>query len=314
MLPPDTIVRAASRWIRLLRGSTSNQAASIIRAGSSYTDLTQTQYASGLELLRTLRMIEDEHAGVRLSATIRELPEPETNLLLFESILTLAAPAWLRDADLLVPDPAEVPTDAAALAVTLDLSEASAFTSVRQVHGRIDLAQRALIGSAGELALVQLLEQRWPGSTTHVAQTDDGFGYDVLFRHGSARWHLEVKTTTRRGRLVIYLSRHEHEVSLHDPYWRLVVVGLDNELRLQALATVRDSVLSKRAPLDLNSDSKWQSASHQLTSKDLSAGFSFLDDPLLCDGVVGKQFIPNGGVHLPYRFTWMPNDGVPDQC
>jgi hypothetical protein len=306
MLPPDTVVRAATRWLRLLRASTLGQASSIVRADASFTDLTQTQYLSGLDWLRTLGLVTDHRHGVDLSAAVRGLPEQQISQLLFERILERAAPAWLPDADLLVPDAGELPQDAALLAETLGLSERVAFVAVRHAHGRIDLAERARVGLAGERALVDLLERRWPGSTTHVAQTDDGFGYDVLFRFGNVQWHLEVKSTTRRGRLVIHLSRHEHEVGLCDPDWRLVVVGLDDQLRLQAVATVRHSELFGRAPRDVCAETKWQSASHELTSKDLQQGFSFLDEPAVDQDQTAVQIPSTSSTHMLKAFTWMP--------
>lgn len=304
MLPPDSIVLAATRWLRLLRDSTLGQAFTIIRADASYTDLTQTQYASGLEWLEAVDLLKNGPRGLELSPTVSELPEEQINQLLFERILMRAEPAWLPDADSLVPDPADLPQDAASLANSLGLSEQAAFLLVRHLHGRVDKTERARIGTAGERALVEFLERRWPGSTIHVALTDDGFGYDVLFRHQNAQWHLEVKTTTRRGRLVIYLSRHEHEVGLHDPYWRLIVVGLDDQLLLQAVATVRHSEVLSRAPCDLYTESKWQSASHQLTSKDLHRGLVLTGDNAAAPGFMAE--FSNSTSNLPNAFVWMP--------
>lgn len=74
-------------------------------------------------------------------------------------------------------------------------------------------------GNSSTVAATRL-ERRWPGSTRHVALTDDGLGYDLAFSCRGRTLHLEVKTTGRRGRLVLYLSRHEHEVALLDPDWR----------------------------------------------------------------------------------------------
>lgn len=307
MLPPDNVVRAAVRWLRLLRASTVGQASSIIQADASYTDLTQTQYLSGLDWLRNLGLLSDQRHGVDLPGAVKGLPEEQLSQLLFERILEKAAPAWLPDADLLVPDAGELPQDAASLAETLGLSERVAFVAVRHVHGRIDLAERARVGIAGERALVDLLERQWPGSTTHVALTDDGFGYDVLFRVSNVQWHLEVKSTTRRGRLVIHLSRHEHEVGLHDPNWRLVVVGLDDQLRLQGVATVEHSELFGRAPRDVCAETKWQSASHELTSKDLQRGFSFLDAPVFDLEPTADQVPANSSSYMLKAFTWMPS-------
>jgi len=306
MFPPDTIVLAAARWLRLLRSSTLGQASGIITAGACYADLTQTQYASGLDWLRTLDLLAEGREGLELSTVARELPEEQVDQLLFQRILERVAPAWLADADLLVPDPGELPQDAAGLASRLGLSEGAAFVSIKHLHGRLDLGERARVGAAGERAFVELLESSWPGSSTHVALTDDGFGYDIVFRHRGRQWHLEVKSTTRRGRLVIYLSRHEHEVGIHDPDWRLVVVGLDSQLRLQAVATARHSELLGRAPSDLCTEARWQSVSHEMVSRDLQRGCSFLDEPTRDPNLIANQFLVNGGCQTPSMFTWMP--------
>lgn len=305
MLPAETVILAASRWLRILRTSTVSQAWSLIRADAKYTDLTQTQYASALEWLKAIGLVVAESGGAKLAAFAGILPSAQMNKVLFERSLERAMPAWLPDADLLIPDSSELPQDVAGLAEMLGLSENDALSAVRHVHGRIDLALRAKIGLAGECALIDFLEGRCPGSTVHVANTDDGFGYDVLFQFENKEWHLEVKSTTRRGRLAIYLSRHEHEVGLRDPNWRLVVVGLDEELRLSALATVRYAEVAERAPRDLSIESKWQSASHQLTSKDLVAGLTFLNASLANSSGFHSFFSPYAGSSQK-KFAWMP--------
>ena len=305
MLPPDAIALAGVRWLQLLRTSTFEQASSLLRADPGYTDLTQTQYSSGLEWLIASGLLSGERQNLRLAPSLSSLGGEQLNLIFFQRLLQGAAPAWLPDADILVRNPTELPQDVLSLAATLGLSERTAFASVRRVHGRIDLEQRARIGAAGELALIELLEERWPGSTIHVAKTDDGFGYDILFELRSTQWHLEVKTTTRRGRLVIFVSRNEYEVSIVDPNWRLVVVGLDDHLSLQALATVRHSELFSRAPRDLTAESKWQSASHQLTAADLRRGLSFLD---ALASELGMATSHGDGLIAasPSSFAWMP--------
>jgi hypothetical protein len=281
MLPANAVSRAAARWLRILRTSTFIQAWSVIEADSSYTDLTKTQYASALDWLLALDLLVDGQYGLELATAAKALPQLELNQLFFERSLERAAPAWLPDSDLLIPDETELPQDAAALAQILDLSDQLALLAVRRAHGRVNLAERSAIGLAGERALVGILEDRWPGSTTHVSQTDDGFGYDIVFNHKKIEWHLEVKTTTRRGRLVVYLSRHEHEVGLSDPSWRLIVVGLDDRLQLRTVATAKFAEIAARAPQDRHNYAKWQSTSHHLTDRDVEGGLSFLGDQLL---------------------------------
>jgi hypothetical protein len=280
MLPANAVSLAANRWLRVLRTSTLIQAWSLIQADSSYTDLTITQYASALDWLASVDLLVAGQNGFELATAAKVLPHMQLNQLLFERSLERAAPAWLPDSDLLIPDESELPLDAAALAETLGLSNQLALLAIRRIHGRVDLALRNQIGLAGERALISVLEDRWPGSTTHVSQFDDGFGYDIAFRHQAIEWHLEVKTTTRRGRLVIYLSRHEHEVGLRDPQWRLIIIGLNNELQPRSLATAEFADIAARAPRDCSNDAKWQATSHHLITSDLRDGLSFLDEQL----------------------------------
>jgi hypothetical protein len=299
-------MRAAARWVRLLRRSTLNQAASLIRVDPAYTDITQTQYSSALDWLRLVGFLTEDRDGLILSPATAALPEGETSQLLFERTVQRSAPSWLSDSDLLIPDTNALPQDAAAIAATLGLSDTAALWAIRSIHGRVDVSHRTELGAAGERALIALLEIYWPGATVHVSATDDGFGYDVLFRHAGIEWHLEVKTTLRRGRLVVYVSRHEYEVSLRDPYWQLVVVGL-NERRLPcAVATVQHLTVFARNPRDVSSEARWQSVSHQLMANDLQGGLSFIDVPIeeLRRGLstdVAAQPDPTWG-----RFAWMP--------
>jgi hypothetical protein len=218
--------------------------------------------------------------------------------------LEVLSPPWLSDADVLVRDTAELPQDAVELAGTLGLAEDAALVAVKQIHGQIDLAERARVGLAGEIGLVSLLEGRWPGSTHHVALHNDGLGYDVMFATGDKTWHLEVKTTTRRGRLVIHLSKHEHEVGVLDPMWRLVVVGLGAAGHPAALATARHEQLRQRVPRNIDATSVWESVRYELNPGDLQAGLCFLgaswtrkDD---------RSMLRRGTQDSQSDFAWMP--------
>ena len=298
-------MRAAVRWLRLLRTSTVSQSAALIRADAAYTDLTHTQYSSALEWLRVVRFLAERPDGLVLAEAIRTLPDAEVTQLLFERTVESAAPAWLPDADVLIPDPDALPQDAAMVAATLNLSDRMALSAIRHVHGRVDVSRRAELGSDGERGLIELLEQHWPGTTVHVSATDDGFGYDVLFRHSGVEWHLEVKTTLRRGRLVVYLSRHEYEVSLRDPHWRLIVVGLNEEKHVCAIATVQHTAVFRRTPHDVCLEARWQSTSHQLVAGDLHAGLSFIGIPMemLQRGLCATD---DRGSQVWSTFGWMP--------
>src|SRR5579875_1129989 len=169
MLPGDKVLTAAGRWLRLLRHSTLSQASGIIRADAEYTDLTWTQYGLGLEWLRSANLLFERSDGLELESSVKSLPDAQAHQLLFVRTLESAAPLWLRDADLLVVDPDEIPEDAAAHAQALGLNEDATFTALQHAHGKIDAAERSRVGTAGELALISLLEERWPGSTNHVA-------------------------------------------------------------------------------------------------------------------------------------------------
>ena len=257
-----------------------SQAWVLLRADSSYIDFTQTQYAAALEWLTGLELLSGD---LSLAPALVNLPDDQLHQVLFSHALEASSPSWLPDADILVADSSDMPHDAAALAAGLGLPQAVAMSAIREIHGRIDLEARARVGAAGELALVRLLEARWPESTIHVALTDDGFGYDIAFTLTENEWHLEVKTTKRRGRLVIYLSRHEYEVSLVDPYWRLVVVGLHDDDSPGVVATVEHERLLQRTPQEVHPEVSWQSVRLQVSTADLRPGLSFADVPFQSD-------------------------------
>lgn len=299
MLPADGILRAAQRWLGLLARSTFAQAAALIRSDPAYADHSQTQYANALEWLLSVGLLVQTPAGPAPGAAAQRLNARQAGRLVFTTALEEAAPAWLPDSDALVPDAGELPADAAGLAMALGLTDREALLAVRQVHGKIDLAERSRVGAAGELALIDYLELRWPGSTRHVSVTDDGLGYDIEFTRQGTTWHLEVKSTTRRGRLTIHLSRHEHEVAKLDPDWRLVVIGLDGQDKAAAIAIVDTAVLLDRSPRDLYPNARWDSVRHQLSPADLRIGLPFV-------GSISQETplhaVPQHGV----SFAWMP--------
>lgn len=297
MLPADGVLRAAQRWLRLFERSTFEQAVALVRSDPAYTDLSQTQYASALEWLRVVDLIVEAEHGPVLADVAQRLGIAGVNRLLFARALEHAGPPWLPDADMLVPDADELPADATDLAELLQLTPNEALLTVRQVHGHIDLAERARVGAAGELALIRTLETRWPGSARHVSLDDDGLGYDIEFTCEGTVWHLEVKSTTRRGRLTIHLSRHEHEVAELDPHWRLVVLGLDTDLQASVIATVASELVLARCPRDSSPAAKWESARHDLSPTDLRVGLPFLSS--LPSRPLGED---------PTSFAWMPRD------
>jgi hypothetical protein len=303
MLPAEAVVRAASRWLVLLETSSLAEAGAILRANTDYSDLTYTQYSMGLEWLGEVGLVVRGENGYVVTAEAARLSPEERNQLLFMKAVEVSDRPWLPDADLLIRNVEDLPEDAAQLGALLGLSEDSTLVGIRQVHGHIDLELRAVIGGAGERALVAALEHQWPGSTVHVSLENDGYGYDVAFQQpGGRSWHLEVKSTTRQGRLVLHVSRQEYEVSRLDPAWRLLVVGLDGDHELECLATGTAEALFARAPRDTPAGAKWQSARYELGPGDLRPGLDFLDAaPASVDPV-----LVSGTRKAPSSFAWMP--------
>ena len=205
-------------------------------------------------------------------------------------------PPWLVDADLLIGNSDDLPSDAERLAATFGVSSETAFVKIMDVQRKVDLDARNQLGFAGERALVAALEARWPHSTVHVSTFDDSAGYDVEFTLPSATFHLEVKTTTRRGRLTIYLTRNEYATSQRDPNWALVVVGLDNDANLAALVTMRRDVLSTRVPHDVSTRGRWESAAIDLAPTELMRGLALTDS--------ARESLLAGTA--PSEFAWFP--------
>ena len=306
MLPAEPVLLAAKRWMSLLRSSSVGKATAVIRADPGYTDLTATQYSLGLDWLTQLGAISRGPGDQNLLLRLRQLPEAHAIQAVFETALEVDQPAWLRDADLLVLAEDELPQDASLLSEALGVTRQNALLSVRTVHGKVSLAERDRLGAAGEKLFVALLERQWPGSTTHVSLDSDGWGYDIVFRHEQREWHLEVKTTTRRGRLVIYLSRHEHEVARLDPSWRLVVVGLDEREQVAAIASAHGHAILERAPSDTVTGTRWQAASYQLQSGDLTAGLTCLEEAYPPVSSI-EQILYCGQSLGESPFSWMPS-------
>lgn len=269
---PSSVFKAARRWVELLRVSSHETAWTLLRSESRYTDLSRTQYGAGLDLLSRCGLLSKENSLEELAS----LPVDQLCALLYRSVLEADPPAWLSDSDILINDPAELPNDAIDAAAALGFGGSETLASIRSVHGKVDTAARQEVGLIGEQLLVALLEREWPGSTAHVSLVDDGAGYDVAFDALDHELHLEVKTTTRRGRLVIYLSRNEHEVALRDPQWRLVLVGLAQDRSIGAVASVDYAQLAEVAPTDQSQALRWQSVRCEIGANQATPGIADL--------------------------------------
>lgn len=186
---------------------------------------------------------------------------------------------WFADADVLVQRPDEVPIDAARAGKALGLTELSTYAQIVDHWGRVDLEARARVGAAGELALVDLLNNSAVGRVEHVAALSDGFGFDIAIEiGGKPAAHLEVKSTTRRGRMTFYLSRHEFDTMLRDPYWQLVILRLHPEtLRIEHLSTVDLGWITEQVPVDAGSSGSWQSCRLDVPAAQMKPGIEILN-------------------------------------
>ena len=268
----------------------------VIRSSPELGDLTLTVYGSALDWLRQLEVVEESPDGTRLRTDVAGLSPLARRQRVFESALAALTPAWLAGGGLEFASGAELPLDALALADGVGLGEEAARIAVTRLTGRVDLALRAEIGRAGENALVSLLQEAEQASVVHVARFDDGLGYDVAIVVNGIEWHLEVKSTPRRGRLTVYLSRNEFEIARQDKHWRLVIVGLSgDDFQPLAVATADQSVLFSTAPADSAQSGRWMSARFELAPSALVAGLPFLD--------LGE---PMALPSQPGHFAWMP--------
>jgi hypothetical protein len=305
-LPPRGILIAAERWGRLLTTSTVTQARVLLESDTRYLDLSSTQYSAALDWLIEIGVLTSGEGAARLRPELATASEADLKNAIYRAGLEAASPSWLADADLYVETAADVPADGDELADALRVAADDAVAAIRQVHGKIDLEARDAVGTGGELAIVALLETGWPGSARHVALTDDGLGYDVAATTQAGTWHLEVKSSPRRGRLLIYLSRQEFEIGKLDPHWRLVVAGLDHDRQLAAVATVNPSVLQARAPVDNHLDGRWASARFELKPGDLDPGLAFLGAPPPGTPGDSSALLTCGG-DRGALFAWMPS-------
>ncbi|MGY4772895.1 DUF3883 domain-containing protein (plasmid) [Kribbella sp. CWNU-51] len=187
---------------------------------------------------------------------------------------------WFRDADTLISSPESLPDDALRAAEALGIGPEAAHAVIRAAWGKVDTAERARLGSAGEQALVELLSSIPGVSVLHVAKESDGYGYDIQVTTDAQTLHLEVKTTTRRGNLRIYLSRNEYDTMLRDRAWTLVAVRLTEELKLAAIATINRDWVHAAAPVDSAPGSRWESVRLDVPPDVLTVGMPALVDAI----------------------------------
>lgn len=245
-LPPEPVLVAALRWLEVLPGSGGvARAQSLLNTHPRYSDLTPTQYATALAWLRETGLADEPDRGV----------PPASRLI--AAIFERSAPPWVQDADVLVRGPEDLPSDIVSCGEALGLDLEAVYGQLVASWGKVDAAARTAVGTEGEAALVDLLAKIPLARVRHVALWSDGLGYDVEYRHPHAVGHLEVKSSTRRGRFTAFLSRHEHDVMSRDEAWQLVVVRLTAGHEIAGVGSVSREWVTANVPNDSGPQGRW---------------------------------------------------------
>ena len=227
-----------------------------------FSDATPTQYDVAYSWLSEMGLISDGHGRALIPQRIFEAVLPDL--------------PWFRDADVLVQSLDELPDDALRAAEALGLDSMQAFQCVHSLWRKVDVEQRTRIGAMGEAALIELLENSVSARVDHVSQHSDGYGYDIAVESGACKLHAEVKTTLRRRHLTIFLSRHEYETMLHDPAWQLVAVRLSDDLKAEAVCSVRGEWIRQHVPHDRGASGRWESCRLSVPPNEMVSGIARL--------------------------------------
>ncbi|MEU1895572.1 protein NO VEIN domain-containing protein [Streptomyces pristinaespiralis] len=246
-VPPEPVLRAAVRWLERLPASGTVRVRALFATHSDFSDITPTQYEAAYTWLEATGLLDDLRSSIPGHRRV------------FDAAIAHSGASWLPDADLLIRSQDELPDDVLRAASSLGLSSGEAFRQLAAVWGKVDTRERERIGTAGELALVELLAASTSERVEHIAAWSDGFGYDIAVHATRYPGHLEAKSTTRRGRLTVFLSRNEYETMLRDPHWELVAIRLSEDLRPEAIATVPKEWIVRQAPTDQGSRGRWES-------------------------------------------------------
>jgi hypothetical protein len=292
-LEPEAVVRAALRWVPLLRLVPAAEAFGLILANASFANMARTQYALGYEFLERAGILRGDG---RIADEYRHLPDTELRAAILERTLVVAEPPWLSSADEIASAPDELPTDVLQMAEALGLTDGQAWVSTLHAFGKVDARRRVETGGLGELALVRFLETQPELAVDHVAARTDALGYDIAVGGPTGEWHIEVKSTVSLGRLVVFLSRNEYETARFDPAWRLVTVAIDRVGALLGVATVAGDSIVAAAPQDKVLWAKWDSMRMCPHPGSLSGGLPFLGLSGVDRSVSGRS-----------RVGWLPD-------
>ncbi|MET8692732.1 DUF3883 domain-containing protein [Streptomyces bauhiniae] len=155
-------------------------------------------------------------------------------------------------------------------------------------------AARRETGTAGERAVIRLLELSGAARVVHVAALSDAYGYDVHTEPGDGTaGHIEVKATTDPTRLVIHLTRHEYEVMCGDPDWLLAAVLVGADGGALNVVTVSRDWLSTAAPQDRDRRGQWESARFRIPDHAVMPGILHAS---------GRRLVPEA--IAPYLPVW----------
>lgn len=299
-LPRHAIAIAGARWIDLLSRSDEEMAWTIISSRRDYADLATHQYREARDWLLGIGALLDTESGVQLSPELREATHDLALLRVFELAVLASPPPWLEALNSEAIDEVDMPFGVEEFCNALGVQPLRAARAIHGIVSKVDPRRNEEIGSAGEEALFEALDEILPGNVTHVSLVSDHFGYDIAVDAIGVEWHIEVKTTTRKGRLMVYVTRHELEVAMRDPGWIMVVVGMDPNLQMLAIGTIRGSRLIKRRPRDFDGGSKWQVVGLEIRHDELERGLPFIGAGLLATaptilrtGTLGAETAPD---------------------
>lgn len=266
-IPHDSILRGARRWLELLdTGMGIPKARAHLSTHPHFSDLSPAQYAESFSLLDKIGLLDGSKSSL---ATANRL---------LAAIFEHSAPAWFRDADILVRSADELPLDARSAGRALGMDSESVYSQLMSSWGKVDTQLRERIGFAGERELVTRLRQHTSAIVDHVSLESDGYGFDVVFQDGVVRGHLEVKSTTRRSRLAVYLSRHEFDVMVADSEWILVAVRLNSDLGLIGVGHVPSDWIRHNVSVDVGPYGNWASCKLEVPETVVQDGLPQLGD------------------------------------
>lgn len=273
MLPARYILVGACRWLDLLKTSTRQQAQQILKASPEYADLTLAHYVDAYEWIVERGLTDGLSSGI--PSAVRVL---EAALAAEESGLGDFAAETL-------PSPGFLPVPVIEASRWLDIPDTEAWRIAISTSYKIDLERRSRIGELGERALVELLSAA--GCHVYHGSVDsDALGWDIAASDGDITKHIEVKSTTSRSRLRIYLSRHEYEVSVVDPDWLLAFVLITDGGLMERFGYVHAQALRRVVPVDRPGAGRWQMCSIDLQRIELSIGLPFNCARLPKDGIL----------------------------